>query len=57
MIFVTGATGNAGREVVNLLLDGGVLTLVGTIAARFIRLQKSAAVSTSAIGDTARQAQ
>jgi uncharacterized protein YbjT (DUF2867 family) len=23
MIFVTGATGNVGREVVNLLLDGG----------------------------------
>ncbi len=43
-------------EAAHLFVGVGAITLVGTIAARFLRLRKSAAVETAAIGDPARQA-
>jgi hypothetical protein len=43
-------------EAAHLFVGVGAIMLAGTIAARFIRLRKSAAVSTSAIGDMVRQA-
>src|SRR6266516_4403578 len=43
-------------EAAHLFVGVGAIALVGTIAERFIRLRKSAAVSTTVIGDTAIQA-
>ncbi len=43
-------------EAAHLFVGVGAITLVGTIATRFLRLRKSAAVETAAIGDPARQA-
>ena len=43
-------------EAAHLFVGVGAIALVGTIATRFLRLRKSAAVETAAIGDPARQA-